>query len=180
MGRLLCLGTSSLHFAFAGEFVNLTPCMKVQGASQSPCSLLPEFHFGRPGPGAKWKFSASVSWGNVSSLPLSPSWWWNTPWLLLLALLAWGNLQHIIVSMLRCGNKDLRNSGSTFLRRGAVGILTSSCLEDNHHGGTKVAGEWKYSTGKEIHVLSSGFLYFNICFDYYFSHGFCTLLFAPS
>lgn len=101
-------------------------------------------------------------------------------WLLLLALLAWGNNHHIILSTLHCGNKDLRNSGSAILNCGAVCILTSSCLQDKHHGSAKLAGEWQYSTEKEIPMLSSGFLYFNICFDHYFSPGFCSLLFDPS
>jgi len=78
--------------------------------------------------------------------------------------------------MLRSGKKDLRNSRSTLLNRGAVCILTLSCLKDKHHGSTRVAGEWQYSTEKEIPLLSSSFLYFNVCFDYDFS----SLLFALS
>lgn len=104
----------------------------------------------------------------------------GTLWLLLLALLAWGNKQHIILSMLHFDNKDFRNSGSAILNRGAVCILTSSCLQDKHHGSTKLAGEQNYSTEKETPMLSSGSLYFNICFDYDFSPGFCSLLFDPS
>lgn len=65
------LGTSSLQFMLAEEFVNLTRT-KVRGAFWNPYSLLPEFHFGHFGLGAKRKSSASVSWGNTHALPLSP------------------------------------------------------------------------------------------------------------
>lgn len=102
------------------------------------------------------------------------------PWLLLLALLAWGNHQHIIVFMSRCGNTDLGNSVSAFLSRGAVCILTSNGTNDKHHGSTSHAGEWKCSTEQEIHIFASSFLCSHICVDYYFSPGFYTLLFAPS
>lgn len=51
------LGTSSLQFMLAEEFVNLTRT-KVWCAFWNPYSLLPEFHFGHFGLGAKWKSSA--------------------------------------------------------------------------------------------------------------------------